>query len=269
MKRSIFTRLLALSCSLGLAFLLLGADLSLHLAGASLNASERRVFATLQSQAQEVAHLTALGLLEPSGAGSVQLAGRYRELLNTLRALPPLPQDPVQRRGGGVLLRGPAPVGPGRPGGAPGERARLPSSLRRSAAPAPGENKGTGAAPAALRDRLRSAHGQAAPAGRSGPGGLRGRGPGRDPVAGLFSFAGPGPRRSAPAALQPRHSPGDRAARTGALARAQGRDRGTVRAAAAAAAPARRPGRPAGAGVRAAPPAPARRKPRGDRCTRR
>jgi methyl-accepting chemotaxis protein len=48
--------------------------------------------ASLQSQAREVAHLAALELLEPSGQRSGQLAGKYREMLNALRALPPLPR---------------------------------------------------------------------------------------------------------------------------------------------------------------------------------
>ncbi len=92
MKRSIFGKLLALSCGLGLAFLLLGADLSLHLVGSSLAASERRLFASIGSRVQEVARLTTLGLLEPSDQGYALLSGRYQELLNALRALPPLPR---------------------------------------------------------------------------------------------------------------------------------------------------------------------------------
>ncbi len=92
MKRSIFGKLLVLFCGLSLAFLLLGAVLCLHLAGASLNVFERRNIASLQSQGREVVHLAALELLEPSGQRSEKLAGKYRELLNALRALPPEPR---------------------------------------------------------------------------------------------------------------------------------------------------------------------------------
>jgi methyl-accepting chemotaxis protein len=40
----------------------------------------------------DVARLTALGLLEPAGERHALLADRYRELLNALRTLPPLPR---------------------------------------------------------------------------------------------------------------------------------------------------------------------------------
>jgi len=92
MKRSIFTKLLLLFCGLGLAFLLLGADLCLHLAGSDLAGSDRRAFDAMQEKARDVAHLTALGLLEPSGARHALLIERYRELLNDLHALPPMPR---------------------------------------------------------------------------------------------------------------------------------------------------------------------------------
>jgi len=92
MKRSIFGKLLALFCVLGLAFLLLAADLSLHLIGGSLSASERRTFASIGSRIREVAHLATLDLLEPSDQGYALLSGQYRELLNSLRALPLLPR---------------------------------------------------------------------------------------------------------------------------------------------------------------------------------
>jgi methyl-accepting chemotaxis protein len=92
MKGSIFAKLLVLFCGLGLAFLLLGADLSLHLVGNSLANTERRFSASLQAQAREIAYLTSLDLLEPSGERYALLADSYRELLNALRALPPLPR---------------------------------------------------------------------------------------------------------------------------------------------------------------------------------
>jgi len=92
MKRTIFNRLLALFGCLGLAFVLLAADLCLHLAGSALAASERRSFASLRFQAREVGHLATLGLLEPSGERYEPLAASYRALLNALRALPPLPR---------------------------------------------------------------------------------------------------------------------------------------------------------------------------------
>jgi methyl-accepting chemotaxis protein len=92
MKRSIFGKLLVLFCGLSLAFLLLGAVLCLNLAGGTLAASDRRLLTDLDSKAREVAHLSALDLLQPSAERFAVLAGRYRELLNALRALPPVPR---------------------------------------------------------------------------------------------------------------------------------------------------------------------------------
>jgi methyl-accepting chemotaxis protein len=92
MKQSIFAKLLLLFCGLGLAFLLLGADLCLHLAASAMASSDRRAFNAMEEKALEVAHLTAQGLLEPSVERHALLIERYRELLNALRALPPLPR---------------------------------------------------------------------------------------------------------------------------------------------------------------------------------
>jgi hypothetical protein len=77
MKRSIFQAAAAVLRP-GLAFLLLGADLCLHLAGSDLAGSDRRAFDAMQEKARDVAHLTALGLLEPSGARHALLIERYR-----------------------------------------------------------------------------------------------------------------------------------------------------------------------------------------------
>ncbi len=90
--KSVFGKMLVLFLGLGLAFLLLGADLCLHLAGSFLAGAERRTFASLDSSVREVAHLTSLCLLEPSSQRYAQLAGSYRELLNLMNALPPLPR---------------------------------------------------------------------------------------------------------------------------------------------------------------------------------
>jgi methyl-accepting chemotaxis protein len=92
MKRSIFGRLLMLFCGLSLAFLLLGAVLCLNLTGSTLAASDRRLLNGLDAKTREVAHLAALSLLQPSAQRYALLAGRYRELLNALRAMPPLPR---------------------------------------------------------------------------------------------------------------------------------------------------------------------------------
>ena len=123
MKRSIFGKLLALSCGLGLAFLLLGADLCLHLAGSSLAASERRVFASIGSRVQEVARLTTLGLLEPSDAGlrssERQIPGAVERAARAAASAP----GPVPGPDGAVLLLGAAPVGAGGAGRAAREPA--------------------------------------------------------------------------------------------------------------------------------------------------
>ncbi len=92
MKRSVFGKLLVLFCGLSLAFLLVGAVLCLNLVGTSLAAADRWLLAGLGAQAREVAYLASLDLLEPSHDRYLLLTDRYRELLNALRALPPLPR---------------------------------------------------------------------------------------------------------------------------------------------------------------------------------
>jgi methyl-accepting chemotaxis protein len=92
MRASIFNRLLVVLGVFTLAFVLLSADLCLHLAGSSLAASERATFTTLEVLCRDIGYLASRELTGPSAQGYAQLSGRYRELLNALRALPPLPR---------------------------------------------------------------------------------------------------------------------------------------------------------------------------------
>jgi len=92
MRRSIFARLLLLFGGLSMAFLLLGADLCLHLAGATLAAQDRLGLRSVSGRAAEVERLVTLAVLEPTTLSYTRLVDGYRQMLNTLRALPPLPR---------------------------------------------------------------------------------------------------------------------------------------------------------------------------------
>jgi len=92
MKRSVFSSLLAVFSCLALVFTLTAAAWALHLAGSRIAHGDRRIVTELSIRVREVRHLAAWHVVNPSAAGYDLLVGRYRELLNALRALPPLPR---------------------------------------------------------------------------------------------------------------------------------------------------------------------------------
>ena len=92
MRRTIFGRLLAVFGVLGLAFVLLGADLCLHLAGSAMASSERKTITRLQALSRDIGYLAFRQLITPSPQGYAELVSRHRDLLNALRELPPEPR---------------------------------------------------------------------------------------------------------------------------------------------------------------------------------